>query len=134
MWLYDKVMTSVLPMLSAGGRDRAILQHKLTRHTMKERVIPWRNESYHEGTSCSWIELVIKVWFKRGNDIYLKLNRFKIFERVEEDIYLKRCLAVANCSNHSKVSNIWLWVLLSTMMLNDVEKVKSILFYVFTYF
>ena len=27
-----------------------------------------------------------------------------------------------------------LWVLLSTMMLNDVEKVKSILFYVFTYF
>ena len=38
MWLHDKVMTSVLPMLSAGGWDRAILQHKLTRHTMKERV------------------------------------------------------------------------------------------------
>ena len=65
------------------------------------------NEAYHDGMSCSWIELEIKVRFKRGNDIYLKLNRFKIFERVEEDIYLKRCLAVANCSNHSKVSNIW---------------------------
>ena len=25
-------------MLSAGGRDRAIIQHKLTTHTMKERL------------------------------------------------------------------------------------------------
>ena len=32
------LLTSVLPMMSAGGRDRAIIQHKPTRHTMKERV------------------------------------------------------------------------------------------------